>query len=440
MKTTGRSAEPAGYMEYSHGIRHNLGQILHQLFQVLLVGLTLGMMRTVVPALAESEFGVPKGSFMLLTAFVVAFGFVKGTLNFVAGRLSERQGRKRVLLLGWLTAVPIPFMILYAPNWGWIVAATVLLGVNQGFTWSMTQTSKLDLTRPDQRGFTIGLNEFAGYVGVAIAGIVTGYLATAFGARMGLLIFGLAVIVLAIVLTLLWVEDTLPWAKAEGARHAAGESVGPKPRFPANISDTPTTWEVFTLMSWRDRRMAAVSQAGLVEKFVDALVWVFYPVYLHQHGLSLPDIGWVVGVYGFVWGGSQFFTGKLSDHVGRHKPIVWGMWICGAGVGMMLLGESVAWWLFSAAVTGFGMALLYPNLSAAVSDIAHPAWRGSAIGIYRFWRDLGYGIGALALGLVANLSGAIGSGFWFVGIAMFLSGGIVWVLGEETHPRLNPAI
>ena len=201
----------------------------------------------------------------------------------------------------------------------------------------------------------------------------------------------------------------------------------------------PTTWEVFTLMSWRDKRMAAISQAGLVEKFVDALIWVFYPVYLYQHGLSLASIGWVVGVYGFVWGGSQFFTGKLSDHIGRQKPIVWGMWLCGAGVGMMLLGEHVLWWSFSAAMTGLGMALLYPNLSAAVSDIAHPNWRGSAIGIYRFWRDLGYGIGALALGLVANMTGALGAGFWFVAIAMFLSGAVVWWWGEETHPRLNPA-
>jgi MFS family permease len=434
-----RKAAMKNYQDYNHGIRSNFGQFMHQLLQVLLVGLTLGMMRTVVPALAEHEFGVPKGSFMLLMAFVVAFGFVKGTLNFVAGRLSERMGRKRVLLLGWLSAVPIPFMILYAPTWNWIVAATVLLGVNQGFTWSMTQTSKLDITRPDQRGLTIGLNEFSGYVGVAIAGIITGYMATAFGARQGLFIFGLIVLALAILLTLLWVKDTLPWAKAEGARHAAGLSTGPKPRFPRNISESPTTWEVFTLMSWRDKRMAAISQAGLVEKFVDALIWVFYPVYLYQHGLSLANIGWVVGVYGFVWGGSQFFTGKLSDHIGRQKPIVWGMWLCGVGVGMMLVGRNTAWWSFSAAVTGFGMALLYPNLSAAVSDVAHPAWRGSAIGIYRFWRDLGYGIGALALGLVAKASGAMEAGFWFVALAMLASGSVVWIWSEETHPRVNPA-
>ena len=421
----------------THGIQANLDQFLHQLLQVMLVGFTIGMMRTVVPALSESEFGVPKNSFMLLTAFVVAFGFVKGTLNFVAGRLSERIGRKKVLLLGWIAALPIPLLVYYAPSWSWIVFATVLLGINQGLTWSMTQTAKLDITRADQRGFTIGLNEFSGYVGLAIAGIITAYLATALGARTGLLIFGLATVLLAILLTLLWVKDTLPWAKAEAAKHKAGLTIAVKPRYPTNISAHPNTWEVFTLVSWRDKRLAAISQAGLVEKFVDALVWVFYPVFLYQRGMSLPQIGWIVGIYGFVWGGSQFFTGKLSDHVGRHKPNVWGMWICGAGVAMMLLGEGAVWWSLSAAVSGFGMALLYPNLSAAVADISHPNWRGSAIGIYRFWRDLGYGIGALGLGIAAHFSGSVEAAFWFVAVSMFLSGGILWLFGEETHPRIR---
>jgi MFS family permease len=424
---------------FRHGIRVNYIQFSHQLIQVMLVGMTLGMMRTVVPALAESEFGVPKDSFMLLMAFVIAFGFVKGTLNFVAGRLSERLGRKKILLLGWITALPIPFIILYAPSWNWIVFATILLGVNQGFTWSMTQTSKLDITRADQRGLTIGLNEFSGYLGVAIAGIITAYMATAYGARLGLLIFGLIVIVSASALTLIWVKDTLPWAKAEGIRHASGLSSGPIPRYPRNISEYATSWEIFTLMSWRDKRLASLSQAGLIEKFVDALIWVFYPVFLYQHGLNLASIGWIVGIYGFTWGGLQLFTGKLSDHIGRKKPIILGMWLCAVGVGMMLLGTGVLWWSISAAISGIGMALLYPNLSAAVADIAHPNWRGSAIGIYRFWRDLGYGIGALALGLVANLSDGINSGFTFVAIAMFLSGLIVLLCCEETHPRLNPA-
>ncbi len=429
-------------MELNHGIRANLGQFLHQLVQVLLVGFTIGMMRTVVPALAESEFGVPRNSFMLLTAFVVAFGFVKGVLNFVAGRLSERIGRKKVLMLGWVTALPIPLLIYFAESWTWIVAATVLLGMNQGFTWSMTQTSKLDITHPGQRGLTIGLNEFSGYIGVALAGIVTGYAAAALGARTGLLVFGLLVVLTAILLTQLWVKDTLPWAKAEARKHLDGTSQAAqqRPRYPKNVSSKPDTWEVFSLISWRDRRFAAVCQAGLVEKFVDALVWVFYPVFLYQRGISLPNIGWIIGVYGFVWGGSQFFTGKLSDHFGRHRPNVWGMWICGAGVASMLQGDGVAWWSLSAALSGFGMALLYPNLSAAIADISPPAWRGSAIGIYRFWRDLGYGIRALGLGVVAHFTGQMDSAFWFVALSMFVSGGVLWWLGEETHPRLNPAL
>jgi MFS family permease len=424
--------------ELLHGIRYNLDQFVHQLLQVLLVGLTIGMMRTVVPALAESEFGVPRNSFVLLTAFVVAFGFVKGVLNFVAGRLSERIGRKQVLVLGWVVALPIPVLVLWAPNWNWIVAATVLLGINQGLTWSMTQTAKLDITRADQRGLVIGLNEFAGYVGVAGAGIITGYLASALGARYGLALFGILVVVLALILTLVWVKDTRPWARAEAIRHAAGK-MALSPRYPRNISTQPSTWEVFTLMSWRDKRLMAVCQAGLVEKFVDALVWVFYPVFLYRHGVSISHIGWIVGVYGFVWGGTQLFTGRLSDQFGRHRLNVWGMWLCGAGVGLTLAYENGLWWSLCAGVSGFGMALLYPNLSAAVADISHPNWRGSAIGIYRFWRDLGYGIGGLGMGIVASTLGTIESGFWFVAGAMIVSGFVLWRWGEETHPRLNPA-
>lgn len=421
------------------GIRENLTQFMHQLIQVLLVGFAIGMMRTVIPAMAESEFGVARGSFLLLTAFVVAFGVVKAVMNFVAGRLSERIGRKSVLLAGWIIALPIPVMIWAAPNWGWVVAATVLLGVNQGLCWSMTQTSKLDITRADQRGLTMGLNEFSGYVGVALAGVVTAYAAEAMGARLGLLVFGMTVVVAALLLTLVWVKDTLPWAKAETAALKVQPPKHP-PRYPQNVSDHPSTAEVFAIMSWRDRRLAALSQAGLVEKFVDALVWVIFPVFLTAKGASLTEMSWIVGTYGFVWGGSQLFTGRLSDHIGRFWPNVLGMWICGAGVALVVSGSGAAWWAFSAGIAGLGMALLYPNLGAAVADITPPAWRGSAIGIYRFWRDLGYGIGALGLGLVAHLTGALEAAFWFVALSMFASGAILFVWGEETHPRLNPAI
>lgn len=413
-------------MSLRHGIRDNRIQFAHQLLQVLLVGLTLGMTRTVVPALAETEFHVPRDSFVLLAAFVVAFGVVKGVMNFVAGRLSETVGRKHVLLLGWLVALPIPVLVWWAPAWHWIVAATLLLGVNQGLTWSMTQTAKLDLTRADERGLTLGLNEFAGYTGVALAGVATAYLAETFGARTGLLWFGLGVIVLALWLTHVWVEDTLRWARAAGEAGATAGAEG-----------APSTRDVFARMSWRDRRLAALSQAGLVEKFVDALVWVLYPLFLYQRGVPLPEIGWIVGVYGFTWGSAQLCTGRLSDRIGRQWPNVAGMWICGAGVAMLPLGEGSAWWSLSAAVSGLGMALLYPNLSAAVADLAAPAWRGSAIGIYRFWRDLGYAIGGLGLGLVAQRGGGVEAAFWFVAAAMFVSGALLWWWGEESHPRLR---
>ncbi len=422
------------------GIRANLGQVLQQLLQVLLVGMTIGMMRNVVPALAETEFGVPRGSFMLLVAFVVAFGFVKGAMNFVAGRLAERIGRRRVLLVGWLVALPIPLLVYFAQSWSWVVFATLLLGVNQGLTWSMTQTAKLDLTRADQRGLVIGLNEFSGYVGVAIAGVVTGYAASLLGPRVGLLWFGAAVIGLATLLAWLAVAETLPWAHAEAKRQATPSALALRPRYPSGVSEQPSTRELFALMSWRDRRMAALCQAGLVEKFVDALVWAFWPIYLHQQGVSLPGVGWIVGVYGFTWGGAQLFTGKLSDRLGRHRLNSWGMWICGAGVALMPMGVGAAWWGMAAAIAGLGMAMLYPNLSAAVADIARPHWRASAIGIYRFWRDLGYGIGGLGLGAAATLGGRLESAFWFVAIAMAISGAVLFVWGEETHPRLNPAI
>ena len=420
------------------GIRANRAQVLHLLAQVLLVGLTLGMTRTVIPALAESDFGVARGSFLLLTAFVVAFGLVKAAMNFVAGRLSERVGRKRVLVWGWLVALPIPVLIWHAPDWNWIVAATVLLGVNQGLCWSMTQTAKLDITRPEERGLTLGMNEFAGYVGVALAGVITAYAATALGARPGLLVFGLVVIGVALILSLVGVRETLPWARAETAAHRVAVPTS-LPRYPQGMPETPTTLQVFAVMSWRDRRLAALSQAGLVEKFVDALLWVVAPVYLVARGASLPEMGWIVGVYGFVWGGAQIVTGRLSDRIGRRWPNILGMWICGAGVAMIVLGEGAVWWASSAAVAGFGMALLYPNLSAAVADITPPGWRGSAIGIYRFWRDLGYAVGALGLGLVAHLSGTLEPAFWFVAGSMLVSGGVLAVWAEETHPRLNPA-
>jgi MFS family permease len=322
------------------GVRPNLTQVVQQLLQVLLVGMTVGMMRNVLPALAESEFGVPRGSFLLLVTFVVAFGLVKGGMNFVAGRLAEQHGRKKVLLLGWLVAWPIPLMIYLSPNWTWIVLATLLLGANQGLTWSMTQTSVLDFTSPKQRGLVIGLNEFSGYVGVALAAIATGYAATWLGPREGLLWFGSLVIGLATLSTVFVVVESSPWL----ALHTKPDASATFPSL--------STWHIFQLMTWQDKRMMALSQAGLVEKFVDALVWIIWPVYLNQKGLTLPAIGWVVGSYGMTWGVAQLLTGHWSDLVGRHRLNVAGMWLCGLGVALFPMLQSVAWWSGTAALTG----------------------------------------------------------------------------------------
>ncbi|MDH5692087.1 MAG: MFS transporter [Gammaproteobacteria bacterium] len=414
----------------SFGIRANLSQFSIQLLQVFLVGLTIGMMRNVVPAVASEEFGLQQNSFTLLASFVVAFGFIKGTMNFFAGGLSERLGRKKVLLLGWFFALPIPYLVLYAENWYWIVAATAFLGINQGLAWSMTLTSKLDLTRPTQKGLVNGLNEFSGYFAVAVAGVVTAYLATSLGTRVGLFWFGISTIVLAIFLVFFTVRETLPWVKEESERLDGREAN-------KNSIKPISTFEVFRRVSWEDKRMFAFSQAGLVEKFVDAIVWIFYPLFLLQQGLDLKQAGWVIGIYGTVWGASQLLTGPLSDRVGRRIPIVAGMYLSGMGVIMMLWGEGILWWSFSSALAGFGMALLYPNLGAAVADIAHPSWRSSALGVYRFWRDLGYGIGALGLGITAQSTGYIEYAFWFVAVAMFVSGFVVMLLGCETHPLLQ---
>lgn len=425
--------------QYIHGIRANMGQFCQQLLQVFFVGLTIGLQRNVVPALAESEFGVPAGSFTLLMAFIISFGFVKGAMNFVAGGMSEKYGRRKVLLWGWIAALPIPFIILYAPNWNWIVAANILLGINQGFAWSMTVTSKVDITTAEQRGLATGFNEFSGYSGVAIAGIITGYMATDIDPRLALFSFGLTVIVIALVLAFLFSKDTLPWAKAEAQAHKDGTFKGPTPRFPTNVSEKPTMGEIFKLVSFRHKTFSALSQAGCIEKFVDALVWAFFPIFLLSKGLSLIDIGWVVGTYGLVWGGSQLWTGPLSDAIGRKKPIVLGMWIAGAGVAATLMVDGMIMWMVTAAITGVGMALLYPTLIAAIGDISHPNWRGSSLGVYRFWRDTGYGIGALTIGILADITDNIETGFWFTAIAMGLSGLWVALVAEETHPRINPA-
>lgn len=397
--------------QLQHGIQANLAQILHQLLQVFLVGLTIGMMRTVVPGLAESEFGLGGQQFFLLTTFVVVFGAVKAVMNLFAGRFSDRFGRKRVLVAGWMAALPIPFLLLYAPNWGWVVAATALLGINQGLCWSMTLNSKLDMTNLNQKGLVNGMNEFSGYAAVALAGVVTAWLVEVYGARLGLFMFGTTVIVLGLLLAVLVIKETRPWALA----HTQG--IKPAP--------APSLAQAFWYASWQNRNLLALNQAGLVEKFTDALVWIILPVWFVSQNLTLVQGSSIIGVYALVWGASQLITGSASDRFGRKPLIVGGMWLCGIGVLLLVLTHSVWLWTLEAGLIGFGMAMLYPTLGAAVADVSPPAQRSTLLGVYRFWRDFGYAVGALSMGLLAQWTQGLDVTFWLVGVAMLLSG--AWV-------------
>ena len=423
---------------YAQGIGVNLRQFVWQAVQVFLVGLLLGMERTVLPVLAARDFGVAPSSFLYLLSFVISFGLVKGALNFVAGRLSERIGRKTVLLLGWLAAIPIPLLIVLAQSWWWIVAANLFLGINQGFAWSMTVTSKVDITRAEQRGLATGINEFAGYAAVGLAGLATAWLAQRYGARVALLGFASGVIVVALLTALLFVRETLPWARAERDRHASGTHAGVLPHFAGGLPEHPGSRQVFAYVSWRHPTFSALCQAGVANKVADTLLWVLFPLYLHRHGLGLVQVGWVSGVYGLSWGASQLWTGPLSDRIGRKRPVVAGLWLLAAGVAAAVRVHGYAAWLGTALLMGVGMALLYPNLIAAVADIAHPSWRSSALGTYRYWRDTGYAIGALVLGLVAQARGAVEPAFWVTAGWLVLSGLWVLVRAQETHPGHFP--
>jgi MFS family permease len=408
------------------GILPNLGQFLVQTLLVFFVGITIGLERNVVPVLAREEFAIASTSVIL--SFVVSFGFVKALLNLWGGILSESWGRKPVLVLGWLVAVPIPLIIIWAPNWWWIVLANVLMGVNQGLAWSMTVTAKMDIVGAKWRGLATGINEFAGYSGVASGALVTGYLAAAYGLRPAPFYFGLAVILAALGIAAALTRETLPHAQAEARQHAG--RLGAKPL---------SFLTIFKLTTWGDRAMFAASQAGLLHKFTDAMVWVSFPLFFKAQGLEVQEIGLIIGAYGFTWGFLQLGTGVLTDRMGRKWPIVGGLILCGAGVWLTIVVSGMALWTGTAAVIGAGMALLYPALLATIGDVAHPSWRSTSLGVYRMWRDSGYAFGALLIGLISDTLGFT-YGFYFTALAMFISGVIVALTMYETAPaRRNEA-
>nr|WP_246261900.1 MFS transporter [Thiomicrorhabdus cannonii] len=403
------------------------------MIQVFLVGLTIGMTRTVVPGLAESEFGLTAQAFMSLALFVVVFGLVKAVMNLLAGHLSDRFGRRRLLVGGWLLAIPVPLLIFYAQSWAWILWAMLFLGLNQGLCWSMALNSKLDLARADQKGLVNGFNEFSGYAAVGLAGWITAYLAEVYGAREALLGFGLVVIGSGLVLAVWKVIDTHPWSQLHQQHHRlAQETKGENVNHAAMRLSAMMHYATF-----KQPQLMALNQAGLVEKFVDALVWIFMPVFLMSQAQSLLQASAIIAVYGVVWGASQLITGPLSDKYGRRGLIAGGFWLCGlASLGFVWV-ETVGAWTLLAALMGLGMAMLYPTLGAAVADVAEPKWRASILGIYRFWRDFGYAAGALLMGLLAFYSESLIWPFYLVGGMMLLSGLWVWLALKPQKRKIH---
>ncbi|MCX9010426.1 MAG: MFS transporter [Candidatus Methanoperedens sp.] len=398
------------------GIKANLEQFSLQVLLVFFVGITVGLERNVVPIIAREEFHV--GSFSVLFSFIVSFGVVKALLNLASGVWSERWGRKPLLILGWVAAIPVPLMIIWAKSWLWVVVANIFLGINQGLVWTMTQTSKLDMAGEEERGLAAGLDEWGGYFGVAVATVVTGYLASAYGTRPVPFYFGLVVIAVALLISAGLVKETLPYTRTS--------------RAPAGVSERLDFSSVIKRVSWQDRSLFSCSLAGLVEKFVDVMVWAAFPLFFFS-SLGVDKIGILVGAYGISWGFLQLAVGPVSDRLGRKRLIVAGMWISGAGVLLTVLGRGFYFWLFSCTVTGIGMALLYPTLVAAVGDSSHPQWRASALGVYRMWRDSGYAFGAVVIGLSMDTFG-VASSFYITAGLMAISGAIVACLMRETVP------
>jgi MFS family permease len=408
------------------GLRANLGQFWLLVLINAFVGAMVGLERTVVPLIGEREFGL--ASKTAIVSFIVSFGVTKAILNLVASRLSERVGRKPILVTGWLLGLPVPFMIMWAPSWGWIDAANVLLGANQAFAWSMTVIMKVDLVGPKRRGLALGLNEFAGYLSVAASAWATGYLASVYSLRPEPFYYGGVVAVLGLGLSVLFVRETRGHVALEIAQTEA----------PAPAAAASAFRRVFALTTWRDRSLSAACQAGLVNNLNDGMSWGIYPLFFGSYGLGVAAIGVVKAVYPGVWGALQLVTGPLSDRIGRKSLIAGGMFVQAGGIWLTVLVPTYPAWLSGAALQGLGTAMVYPTLLAVIGDVAHPAWRATAFGVYRLWRDLGYAVGALLAGLVADWLG-MAAAIHVVAALTLLSGLVVAIRMRETLPGGTPA-
>ncbi|MBO4205317.1 MFS transporter [Micromonospora echinofusca] len=404
------------------GLRANAAQFTLLVVVNALVGGLLGTERTVLPLLGEQEFEL--SAYTAALTFILAFGVTKAVTNLLAGTLADRCGRRPVLVAGWLVGLPVPALLIWAPDWGWVIAANVLLGISQGLAWSTTVIMKIDLAGPRRRGLAMGLNEAAGYLAVAATAMVTGMLAAGYGLRPAPFLLGAAYAALGLGLSLVLVRETRDHARQEAATHRSAVD-----RQHAALS----TRRVFALVSWREPALSSASQAGLVNNLNDGLAWGLFPLLFTAAGLSLTQVGVLAALYPAVWGLGQMLTGPLSDRIGRKPFVVVGMLTQAVALGLVAAAGTFPTWVAAVLLLGAGTAMVYPTLLAAVGDVAHPAWRARAVGVYRLWRDGGFAAGALLAGVLADLAGIRGA-TWAVAALTAASGLVVAARMYETHP------
>ncbi len=403
------------------GLRQNLPQFSLLVVVNAFVGAMVGMERSILPPIAEQEFHLVAKTAVM--SFIVVFGLTKALTNYLAGRLSDRFGRKHVLVAGWLVAVPVPFLLMWAPSWSWVLVANALLGISQGLTWSTTVIMKIDLAGPKDRGFAMGLNEFAGYFAVAGSALATGYIAARYGLRPDPFYLGVVFVVAGLLLSTLLVRET--------SHHATHESKLHGDLLPGEM---PSQREVFWRTTLTDRNLSSVSQAGLVNNLNDGMAWGLFPLFFVAASMNLQQVGTLAAIYPATWGIGQLFTGALSDQVGRKWLIAAGMWVQAIGIGVVVLADGFAGFAGGATLLGAGTAMVYPTLLAAIGDVAHPSWRASSVGVYRLWRDLGYAVGALLAGITADAFG-LPVAMWVVAALTLISGFVVALRMTETLHR-----
>lgn len=411
------------------GLRPNLNQFLILVLVNAFVGSMIGLEQTVVPLIGANEFDIQSNA--LVVSFIASFGLVKAILNLLAGKISDKWGRKNVLILGWLFGIPVPIILLLAQDWNWIIIANVFLGVNQGLAWSMTVNMKIDLVGKEKRGFALGFNEFSGYFAVAVVGFVTGYLAAIYGLKPYPFYLGIVFAITGFLISWLIVKDTKKFTLLEIENHDALVSENKdKHETKGDLSFR----RVFIQTSWKNRSLLAISQAGLVNNLIFGVSWGLFTLYFSSFALTTNDIGLLKALHPGIWGILQLVTGSLSDKVGRKILIFPGMFIQSIGIWIILYSQAFPGWVTGMSLLGVGTAMVYPSLLAAISDIAHPSWRATSLGVYRFWRDIGFVFGAIGIGFISDLFNmfiAIQVVAW-IGLA---SGIVVVFLMKETKNR-----